>query len=280
VHGTFGEKRQPWLYGPIAEKAATDAIRLRYALIPYIYSYERAAADGVGLVRPLTFDYPDDSHVRDDVDAWMFGDGLLVSPIVGKGQTQKDIYLPTGTWIDYFKGTVYQGGQTIHYAVDSKTWSDIPLFIREGAIIPTGPVMDFVGQDPLTELSVDVFPSASLTHFDYYDDDGKTYAYEHGAYFSQRMTAQRKSGDAVFTTEAPHGTYKPALKYYLVKIHGLNAAAVNSGSDTLKSLGSAEALQAQKGEGWATGHDRYGPVTLIQLAAGQERQITLHVAAH
>ena len=280
VHGTFGEKRQPWLYGPIAEKAATDAIRLRYALIPYIYSYERAAADGVGLVRPLTFDYPDDSHVRDDVDAWMFGDGLLVSPIVGKGQTQKDIYLPTGTWIDYFKGTVYQGGQTIHYAVDSKTWSDIPLFIREGAIIPTGPVMDFVGQDPLTELSVDVFPSASLTHFDYYDDDGKTYAYEHGAYFSQRMTAQRKSGDAVFTTEAPHGTYKPALKYYLVKIHGLNAAAVNSGSDTLKSLGSAEALQAEKGEGWATGHDRYGPVTLIQLAAGQERQITLHATAH
>jgi alpha-glucosidase (family GH31 glycosyl hydrolase) len=275
VHGTFGEKRQPWLYGPVAEKAATDAIRLRYTLIPYIYSYERATTtDGVGIVRPLTFDYPDDPHVRDDVDAWMFGDGLLVSPVVGKGQAVKDIYLPAGRWIDYFKGTVYHGGQTIHYAVDSKTWNDIPLFIREGAIIPTGPAMDFVDQDALTELSVDVFPATSLTHFDYYDDDGKTYAYEHGAYFLQRMTVQSSDAAAVFTIEAPRGSYKPALKYYLVKIHGL-AVAVSNGSGMLKSFSSAEALQAAKGEGWVSARDRYGPVTLIQLDAAQARRITL-----
>jgi alpha-glucosidase len=275
VHGTLGEKRQPWMYGPVAEKAATNAMRLRYALIPYIYSYERAAtAKGVGIVRPLTFDYPDDPHVRDDVDAWLFGEGLLVSPVVAKGQTEKDIYLPAGQWTDYFSGKVYQGGQAIHYAVDSKTWSDIPLFIRDGAIIPAQPAMDYVGEKPVTELTVDVFPAEHATHFDYYDDDGDSYAYEHGAFYAQRLSTQRSGDGAEFSIDAPHGSYKPALKYYLVKVHGI--AASHAGS--LNSYANAEALQAAKGEGWAVDHDRYGSVTLLRLAANKATRMALQAA--
>ncbi|WP_233839918.1 TIM-barrel domain-containing protein [Dyella sp. 2HG41-7] len=279
VHGTLGEKRQPWMYGATAEQAAADAIRLRYALIPYIYSYERLdTVKGLGLVRPLTFDYPDDAQVRDDVDAWMFGDSLLVSPVVVKGQTEKDIYLPAGQWTDYFSGKAYQGGQTIHYAVDSKTWHDIPLFIREGAIIPTQPVMDYVGEHPVTEITVDVFPAERATHFDYYDDDGGTYAYEHGAFFSQRLTAQRDADGAQFSTDATHGSYKPALKYYLVKVHGVTAAAVKVGAKALKSYANAEALQAAKGEGWMVDHDRYGDVTIVRLEVGKARHVALSSA--
>ncbi|HKT28158.1 TIM-barrel domain-containing protein [Dyella sp.] len=275
VHGTLGEKRQPWMYGPIAEKAATDAMRLRYALIPYIYSYERnATTKGAGIVRPLTFDYPDDPQVRDDVDAWMFGDGLLVSPVVAKGQTEKDIYLPAGRWTDYFSGKVYQGGQTIHVAVDSKTWGDIPLFIRDGAIIPTQPAMDYVGEQPVTALTVDVFPAAQATQFDYYDDDGATYAYEHGAFYAQRLSTQRSNDGAEFSIDAPHGSYKPALKYYLVKVHGIAASSAGS----LKPYANADALQAAEGEGWALDHDRYGSVTLLRLAANKARHMVLHAA--
>ncbi len=281
VHGTFDEKRQPWLYGPVAEQAATQAIRLRYALIPYIYSYEHAAtADGVGLVRPLLFDYPDDPQVRDDVDAWMFGDNLLVSPVVGKGQTEKDIYLPAGTWIDYFSGKVYQGGQTIRYAIDSKTWSDIPLFIRDGAIIPTQPVMDYVGEHPVTELSVDVFPANKATHFDYYDDDGKTYAYTHGAFFLQRLSVERTADGVTFATQPAQGTFKPALENYLVKIHADAVLHVNAAGHPVKQYPSLDALRAAKGaEGWASGSDRYGPVTYVKLAAGTATKVMLDSAA-
>jgi alpha-glucosidase (family GH31 glycosyl hydrolase) len=275
VHGTLGEKRQPWMYGPMAEKAAADAMRLRYALIPYIYSYERmATTEGVGIVRPLTFDYPDDPQVRDDVDAWMFGESLLVSPVVAKGQAEKDIYLPAGQWTDYFTGKVYRGGQTIHYAVDSKTWSDIPFFIRDGAIIPTQPAMDYVGERPVSELTVDVFPADHATHFDYYDDDGSTYAYEHGAFYSQRLSTQRRDDRVDFGIEAPHGSYKPALKYYLVKVHGVAA----TGAGTLKAYPDADALQAAKGEGWAVDHDRYGSVTLLRLVAGHARHVVLRAS--
>ena len=276
VHGTLDEKRQPWVYGPVAEKAATDAMRLRYALIPYIYSYERAdTVTGVGIVRPLTFDYPDDPKVRDDVDAWMFGDSLLVSPVVKKGQTEKDIYLPAGEWTDYFTGKRYQGGQTIQYSVDSKTWDDIPLFIRDGAIIPTQPGMDYVGEHPVTELTVDMFPATHATRFDYYDDDGSTYAYEHGVFYAQRLATQRSGEDAEVSIDAPHGRYKPALKYYLVKVHGVAAARAGA----LKPYANARALQAAKGEGWAVDHDRYGEVTLLRLAANKATRVLLRAAA-
>jgi alpha-glucosidase (family GH31 glycosyl hydrolase) len=272
VHGELGQKRQPWVYGPIAEKAATAAIRLRYALIPYIYSYEHARrATGVGLVRPLLFDWPDDPNLRNDVDSWLFGEWLLASPVVVQGQTAKDIYLPAGRWTDWFSGKVYDGGRSIRLAIDSKTWSDIPLFIREGAIIPTRPPEDYVGEQPLTQLDVDVFPAAQRSTFDYYDDDGSTYDYEHGAYFLQPLSAQRRANAIQLELGAASGSFKPALRFYLLKVHGAAAASVGQ----LRAFADLDALQHSGGEGWARGHDRYGDVTYVRVAAARAAQITI-----
>lgn len=273
VHGELGQKRQPWVYGPLAEKAATDAIRLRQALIPYIYSYEHVRrATGVGLVRPLLFDWPHDPNVRNDVDSWLFGDWLLVSPVVVQGQATKDIYLPAGRWIEWFSGKAYEGGRSVRLAIDSKGWGDIPLFIRDGAIIPTQPPMDYVGEQPLTELGVDVFPAAQRSTFDYYDDDGATYGYEHGAYFLQSLSAQRRGDTVQVELGAPSGNFKPALRFYLLKIHGDAATGV---SGKLPAFDSLDALQRSEGEGWARGHDRYGDVTWVRVAAARAAQITL-----
>jgi alpha-glucosidase (family GH31 glycosyl hydrolase) len=277
VHGTFNEKRQPWVYGPVAEAAATAAIRLRYTLIPYIYAYQHSEyANGIGLVRPLTFDWPDDPKVRDDVDAWLFGQWLLVSPVVRQGQTSKRIYLPAGKWVDWFTGRTYGGGQTIEIPVDAKTWRDIPLFIRNGAIIPMQPVMDYVGQHPVATMTVQVFPSDHATHFDYYDDDGETYAYEKGAYFLQRLSAQRDGDEVRFRTAAPSGSYRPPLRHYLVKVHGTAAADVRAKDVALEHYPTPAALESATGEGWSTGHDRYGAFTVLKLDAGAVRDVTLH----
>ncbi len=276
VHGTKDEKRQPWRYGPVAEAAATRAIRLRYKLIPYIYAYQHAAhVHGVGLVRPLTFDWPDDPKVRDDVGAWLFGQWLLVAPVVEQGQTSKSIYLPAGTWTDWSTGKVYAGGQTIDYKVDAKSWRDIPLFIRAGAIIPTQPVMDHVGQHPVKTVTVEVFPATHATHFDYYDDDGETWGYEHGAYFLQRLSVRRDGREVTLRTDAPSGSYRPALRDYLVRVHGTAAASARAGGAELHRYADAKALAAASGEGWTTGHDRYGTVTIVKLDAGAARDVTL-----
>ena len=273
VHGELNEKRQPWKYGPVAEAAATKAIRLRYALLPYIYSYQhRASTQGVGLVQPLAFAWPQDANLRNDVQSWLFGDWLLVSPVVEQGQTEKRIYLPAGTWTDWFSGKVYQGGQTITVATDAKQWDDIPLFIRAGAIIPTQPVMDWTGEHPVATVSVDVFPAATATHFDYYDDDGETYDYQRGTYFLQRLATQRTGDTVSFSTAAATGSYHPALKHYLVRVHGLAAAAVDG---SLQHYATPAALKAANGEGWSTASDRYGPLTVLKLDAGAARTLTL-----
>lgn len=276
VHGNFNEKRQPWLYGKDAESAATDAIRLRYALIPYIYSYEYARhIDGIGLVRPLTFDWPDDPQVRNDVDAWLFGDSLLVSPVMVSGQTAKDIYLPAGVWTDWFSGRVYRGGRHIRVAIDSAHWHDIPLFVRQGAIIPMQPAMDYVGQRPITQLDMEMFPADRRTRFDYYDDDGSTYAYEHGASFRQSLAMRRESSAVHIEIGAAMGSYKPALAFYLLKIHGELAHEVTRGSAALPLFDNLDALSHGSGEGWSHGQDIYGAVTYVRLKAAVAQDIAL-----
>jgi alpha-glucosidase len=266
VHGDFGQKRQPWVYGPVAEKAATDAIRLRYSLIPYIYSYEyHAHADGVGVVRPLQFVYPDDPAQRNRIDAWMFGDYLLVSPIVEQGQTVKHLQLPHGRWINWFDGKAYEGDREITFSVDAKQWSDIPVFVREGAIIAQQPVMDYVAQTPVTSLDVQVFPSDAQTSFDLYDDDGDTYGYEKGAYFLQRLSVQRDRHGVAFAIGAAAGNYKTALHDYVLAFHGDLATTVTEHGKPLPDVGTLDALRASSAEGWARGHDRFGEVTYVKL---------------
>lgn len=280
VHGDFGQKRQPWVYGSVAEKAATDAIRLRYSLIPYIYSYEyHAHADGVGLVRPLQFAYPQDPAQRDRIDAWMFGDYLLVAPIVEQGQTAKRLQLPHGRWINWLDGKAYDGDREITLPVDATNWSDIPLFVRDGAIIPQQPVMDYVGQQPVASLDVLVFPASDETHFDVYDDDGETYGYEKGAYFRQALSVRREGGQVNFHAAALAGSFKPALRDYVLAIHGDPSSAVATGGKALPQAQSLDALRASPGDGWVRGHDRFGEVTYVKIGAGRAMDIQLTTQA-
>ncbi|MBU1260254.1 MAG: DUF4968 domain-containing protein [Planctomycetes bacterium] len=277
VHATNNQQRQPWVYGTKAEAVSKAVAQLRYTLIPYIYSYERMAYEtGIGLVRPLVFHYPNDSAVANRVDEWMFGDYLLVAPVVGQGQTSKSIYLPAGTWIDYFNGGSYDGGQTINYPVNAVTWEDVPLFIKKGAIIPTQQFMNYVGETAVTTISLAVFPDTVVTDFIYYDDDGVTYDYETGVYFKQEITAQDDGNSSIVTIGAKEGTYTAALQYYLCKIYGRGSADTNEvtcNGSVLSRYNNLEDLQNAAGEGYATSTEVYGLVTYVKVSAGQLKSI-------
>ncbi|WP_394846855.1 DUF5110 domain-containing protein [Pendulispora brunnea] len=208
VHGTFNEQRQPWVYGPIAERAATAAIALRHRLLPYLYAYERTLYEtGVGVMRPLMYDYPSDPRATNDVAEWMLGDFLLARPVVEEDATSVDVYLPEGSrWIDYFRGTVHPGGQTLHYAVDAHSWLDIPLFIREGGILPSGRGV------------LDIYPSSHGTSFDVYDDDGLTYAYENGVYFRQTISVTTDGRKVTVRGDAAEGSMAPRFSSYRLRV--------------------------------------------------------------
>ncbi|MHB8812809.1 MAG: glycoside hydrolase family 31 protein [Steroidobacteraceae bacterium] len=280
VHGDHGQRRQPWLYGPIAERAATRAIRLRYALLPYIYSYAwRETQTGLGLVLPLTFDWPDDPHVRNDAAAWMFGDWLLVSPVVQQDAQEERVYLPQGVWTSWSTGDIYLGGRTVTVPVDSKTWSDIPLFIRQGAIIPTQEVMDYVGEHRVNTLSVSVFPAAQPTSFDYYDDDGATYAYQHGAYFVQRLSVRTGGHGVNLETGTPSGTYRPEPRNYLFAVHRVLTQAVKLDDHRLPEAPNLAALRRCRAGCWTIGGDRFGGVTYVKVPVGATHRLQLQDGA-
>lgn len=267
VHGELDEKRQPWVYGPVAEAAARQAIDLRYELMPYLYSYERLTTEGAaGLIRPLFWQFPSDREAAAQDGEWMFGDALLVAPVVSEGAISKTIYLPPGEWFDYASGRRYQGARTIEIAADAKTWKDIPLFARSGSIVATQPLEQYVGQRPVKEVTLDIFPSESRAAFTLYDDDGETYKYEKGEYLRQEITALRRSGGIQVTIGAATGAYASPLRTLLLKIHA-DAHDVRVNGKQLPRTGRSLASLSTDAN-WVREDDRFGTVIELRIPAG------------
>ncbi|MEL3952605.1 TIM-barrel domain-containing protein [Stenotrophomonas bentonitica] len=154
--------------------------RLRYTLLPYIYTLAADTwhRDG-SIMRGLPMDFPSDPAVRDINDQYLFGPSLLVAPVTTFGATSRKVYLPAGTtWLDYYTGQRLQGGQTIDAAAPLER---IPLYVRAGAIIPTGPVQQYVDEQPDAPLTVVVYTGADGA-FSLYEDDGRSYGYEKGQF--------------------------------------------------------------------------------------------------
>lgn len=274
VHGGLDEKRQPWVYGPVAEAAARHALNLRYELLPYIYSYERLNTEGnVGLVRPLYWEFPSDPGSATQDSEWMFGDALLVAPVVDEGATEKNVYLPPGEWFDFNDGRRYTGKQSVTVATDAKTWNDIPLFVRDGSILATQPVEQYIGQHPDTKITLDIFPAQAAGHFAVYDDDGETYTYEKGNYLRQRITAQRIGNSTEVKIDASTGNYASSLRSYVLRVHTSAHDVERNG----KPLQRQDAIPSadRPAMGWWLEKDRFGPVAVIKVNAGAKTASTI-----
>ena len=177
AHGSRPEN-EVWSYGKQAEPILEKYLRLRYELMPYIYSLGwRTHETGAPFMRGLFMDFGDDPKVADIGDEYMFGPALLVAPVVEQGMTTRQVYLPAGTdWYNFWTNERLHGGQTVTAAAPIDT---LPLFVRAGSIVPIGvPVESTNEKQALAELRV--YPGADAG-FELYNDDGTTYAYENGA---------------------------------------------------------------------------------------------------
>lgn len=179
IFRTHGSRHynEVWSYGKQAEPILEQYLRLRYELMPYIYSLGYFThKTGAPFMRALFMDFPDDPKVAEIGDEYMFGPAFLVAPVTDQGAVTKEVYLPAGTaWYNYWTHKRYQGGQTV--TVDAPM-DKLPLFVRAGSIIPLGSQIESTA-DHQSIVKVQVWPGANAD-FDLYQDDGRTYAYEKG----------------------------------------------------------------------------------------------------
>ena len=173
-----------WSYGKQAEPILEKYLRLRYTLMPYIYSLGwQAHKTGAPFMRGLFLDFGNDPAVADLGDEYMFGPALLVAPVTEQGATTRSVYLPAGTdWYNFWTNERLHGGQRLTVQAPIET---IPLFVRAGSILPIGSPVESTNEKQAID-KVRVYPGADGQCV-LYADDGSTYAYEGGKYETTQL---------------------------------------------------------------------------------------------
>ena len=238
--------REIWQFGQKGEPvydAIEKMIRLRYRLIPYLYSTAwQVTSNNQSYLRPLFSDFAADKKVWDMTDEFMFGQSILAAPIVDPQYTEEQIikedamtgwdkkelsskelsseesinwtevktttkYLPNGaTWYDFWTGKQYKGGQNVTLTT---SLDKVPMFVRAGSILLLGPEMQYVGEKTWDNLEIRIFPGVDGS-FLLYEDEGDSYNYEKGAYAT--ISFQWKNATRTLTIGAQQGSYPGMLK--------------------------------------------------------------------
>ncbi|MCL4415296.1 MAG: DUF4968 domain-containing protein [Actinobacteria bacterium] len=165
LHGL--QPREPWYYGEKAVEVFRKYAKLRYRLIPYIYSYAHIAEKtGLPVIRPLILEFQNDPNTYDKDLEYLFGQEFLVAPIYNENG-ERMVYLPEGIWIDYWTKKEFSGPISLEY---SAKLDILPLFVKGDSIIPMGPEMNYVGEKPLDPITLDIY-IYNKASFTLYDDD-------------------------------------------------------------------------------------------------------------
>jgi alpha-glucosidase (family GH31 glycosyl hydrolase) len=216
-----GLDRRPWAKPEHIYRAARDAMQLRHALIPYIYSMAwRAHQTGISLVTPMYYGNMDSAEAFEAPDQYFFGSELLAAPVLKPvsaktGVATQKVWFSAGTWFDFFTGERLSGGKTLTIKARLE---DIPVYAKAGAIVPLAPKVGWGGIENPTELDIYIFPGAD-NRFELYEDDGETTDYKRGKYAITVFTLEQNT----FTIHPASGDMSliPAQRTYRIHLRGV-----------------------------------------------------------
>jgi alpha-D-xyloside xylohydrolase len=188
--------------------------RLRYRLLPYIYSLAGwSYFNDYTMMRGLVMDFNDDKNVHDISDQYMFGPSLMVNPVYHYKTRQRDVYLPKTTgWYDLYTGKYFEGGQTIN--VDAP-YTQIPVLVKAGSILPLGPELQYTSEKQLDPLTIYVYGGSDAS-FELYEDEGVNYEYEQGNYSVIPFTYDHSARSLKVATR--QGSFKNMLQQRSLRI--------------------------------------------------------------
>lgn len=198
-------RHEPWVFGDRVEQICREYIELRYRLLPYIYSlFWQAATTGAPILRPLLYHYPNDPYTYALYDQVLLGEHLMAAPVYRPGVEYRAVYLPAGTWYDWWSQKSYHGPTHIlAYAPLER----MPLYVKAGAIIPMQPVMQYVNECPWQELTLKVTPEPG--EWTLYEDDGHSFDYQAGVWATTTYRTSQQDEQILVEVIQRQGNWTP-----------------------------------------------------------------------
>jgi len=244
-----GAERRIWAYPTEAFLMMRDAVRLRYALIPYIYTMAREAYDtGVSVCRPMYYAYPESPEAYTFTGQYQFGDAMIVAPVTSPVDSSSlfarvNVWLPQGEWVEWYTGARLRGpaAYTRKFALD-----EIPVYVRAGSVIPMQPVGENAGLQRADPLVLALFPGGDGT-FSLYEDGGNTSAYRAGEFSRAALRWSGEGSRRVLSIDPPEGSYPGMIEQRRFELRVVGIMPPGSVSCNGKKLGQ---VRNPEDEGW------------------------------
>ena len=212
--------QEPWCFGDETKEITKKYIELRYKFITYLYNLmKNSMATGEPVMRPLLYHYQNDEKTYDIYDQFLYGENIMICPIVRPGASARMVYLPEGEWYDYWTDEKINGGQNI---IKEAPLDVLPIYIKAGTILPQDEVMNYVGEREGI-LNIHCYAGKS-SEYTIYLDDGISFDYENGKYAEVQINMQEdKDKITVNTIVKKDGYTVPEMKIHL---HGTEGKEV------------------------------------------------------
>jgi len=215
--GDHGEQ-EPWTFDEDVTDIVRKFIELRYQLLPYLYTaFWHGVNDGVPLLKSLVMYDQEDVQTHYRTDEFIFGNQILVCPIQEPNAKGRRMYVPKGGWYNYWTNDLVKGGKELWVDADIDS---MPLFVKEGAIIPTYPVQQYVGEKQIDEITLDVYYKNGKEKSQLFDDAHDGYDYTKGRYSLRTFTLVGKEKELIIQ-QHKSGKFTTNYKTFKLNLHGL-----------------------------------------------------------
>jgi alpha-glucosidase len=223
-HSVAGSRPQePWAFGEPTLSICRQALQLRYRLLPYLYGlFDESRRTGAPILRPMLYEFPQEAAAAELGDQFMLGPWLLAAPVTKPGARAREVWLPPGLWTEYWTGQRVPGGA---FRLAEAPLERIPLFVREGAILPGWSPCLNTGSADRQVLHLDLYPDRlASSSFHFYEDDGESTLQAQGV-FSRRVLALscgERGGQVCLALGKPAGRYPSPLQSFHLRFHNLS----------------------------------------------------------
>ena len=215
--GDHGEQ-EPWAFDNNVTNIVRKFIELRYQLLPYLYTaFWRYSDEGIPILKSLVLFDQDDTHTHYRNDEFIYGEKILICPILEPNSKGRRMYFPFGNWYNFWDDEIVKGGQELWVDADLDS---MPIFIKEGAIIPKYPIQQYVGEKIIDELKLDVYFKIGKEKSQVFEDDQDGYDYRKGRFCLRNFTLIGKAEELTIL-QFKTGKFETDYQNMKIQFHGL-----------------------------------------------------------